>query len=189
MSITGNGGLLELARSPPAARRNSRSHACQTWLGRQDCYVPLFGHAQFPHARDCQASTEVGVKHQPKLCKASAEALSSSITRITTFEWLGREDSNLESTWNALRLQLRSLGAVTEQILSPRPDEGIDLGDAESVTGSGRVASGDMRCGPASRCGPGRTPMRVNGNRRGRGRSMRSRSRRAYSRPWCCCRC
>jgi hypothetical protein len=32
---------------------------------RKDCPVSLLGHAQFPHVRECQASTEVGVKPQP----------------------------------------------------------------------------------------------------------------------------
>jgi hypothetical protein len=36
-------------------------------------HVPLFSHAQLLHARECQASAETPVRHQPKLCKESAE--------------------------------------------------------------------------------------------------------------------
>jgi hypothetical protein len=33
---------------------------------RQHGAIPLLSHAQLPHARECQESTEVGVNHQPK---------------------------------------------------------------------------------------------------------------------------
>src|SRR5439155_21190844 len=32
-------------------------------------------HAHLPHARECHASTEVAVAHQPKVCNPSAEGL------------------------------------------------------------------------------------------------------------------
>ncbi len=58
---------------------------------RLDCLVPLFRHADFPHVRECQASAETGVKHQPKLCQGSAEPRLSGISRISTSGLAGEE--------------------------------------------------------------------------------------------------
>ena len=51
---------------------------------RQNRPVPLLSHAQLPHARECQESPEVGVKHQPKNRQASAEGVLSPISRNST---------------------------------------------------------------------------------------------------------
>src|SRR5438309_9376768 len=51
---------------------------------RHDRLVSLLSHAQLLHARECQASAETAVRHQPKLCKASAEHVKSCISRIRT---------------------------------------------------------------------------------------------------------
>jgi hypothetical protein len=40
--------------------------------------------------RECQESTEVAVNHQPKTCKASAEAQLSGINRGNTTTFVGR---------------------------------------------------------------------------------------------------
>jgi hypothetical protein len=53
------------------------------------------GHAQLPHSKECQGSTEVGVKHQPKHCQASPETEMSTISRGNTREMRPRQDSNL----------------------------------------------------------------------------------------------
>jgi len=47
------------------------------------------------HARECQASAETAVRHQPKLCKASAEDDLSPISRTRT---QNLEPKNLEPT-------------------------------------------------------------------------------------------
>src|SRR2546423_13458846 len=51
---------------------------------RHDRLVPLLSHAQLLHARECQASAETAVRHQPKLCKASAEHVLSCFSRNRT---------------------------------------------------------------------------------------------------------
>jgi hypothetical protein len=43
--------------------------------------IPLLGHVQLPHLKECQGSTEVTVEHQPKHCQASPEDKTSSINR------------------------------------------------------------------------------------------------------------
>src|SRR5439155_4109136 len=51
-------------------------------------------HAQLLHARECQASAETAVRHQPKLCKASAEHVLSCFSRNRTEIWSRRPDSD-----------------------------------------------------------------------------------------------
>ena len=51
---------------------------------RHDRLVPLLSHAQLLHARECQASAETSGRHQPKLCRASAEHVLSCISRTRT---------------------------------------------------------------------------------------------------------
>src|SRR5437588_783038 len=61
---------------------------------RHDRLVPLLSHAQLLHARECQASAETAGRHQPKLCKASAEHVLSCVSRIRTWGISGRRVSN-----------------------------------------------------------------------------------------------
>src|SRR5215472_16348120 len=63
---------------------------------RHHCLVSLLTHAQVPHEPDCRESTELGVVYQPKLCRPSADAVFTSISRSHTWLWLGRKDSNLQ---------------------------------------------------------------------------------------------
>src|SRR6266566_2642893 len=51
---------------------------------RRGRLVPLLSHPQLLHARECQASAETPVRHQPKLCKASAEHVLSCFSRRST---------------------------------------------------------------------------------------------------------
>src|SRR5713226_2923367 len=53
---------------------------------RQDRFVPLLRHAYLPHARECHASTEVAVTHQPKVWSASADGLLMHVSRTCTTE-------------------------------------------------------------------------------------------------------
>src|SRR5229473_4909758 len=55
---------------------------------RQDCFVPLLRHAHLPHARECHASTEVAVTHQPKVWSASPDGLLMHVSRTSTRNWL-----------------------------------------------------------------------------------------------------
>ena len=51
---------------------------------RQHRLIALLSHRKLPHARECQGSAEIGVKHQPKHCQASPEDDLSSISRSNT---------------------------------------------------------------------------------------------------------
>src|SRR5439155_25835794 len=51
-------------------------------------------HAHLPHARECHASTEVAVAHQPKACNPSAECLLTPPSRTCTKNSCRRRDSN-----------------------------------------------------------------------------------------------
>src|SRR5438128_2438229 len=61
---------------------------------RHDRLVPLLSHAQLLHARECQASAETAVRHQPKLRKASAEHVLSCLSRIRTIRDSPHPDLN-----------------------------------------------------------------------------------------------
>src|SRR6267378_5569678 len=78
----------------PLANRALPNTVCQPPAieGRHDRLVPLLSHAQLLHARECQASAETAVRHQPKLCKASAEHVLSCFSRIRTTKKSGRRD-------------------------------------------------------------------------------------------------
>ena len=54
---------------------------------RQHGLIPLLGHAQLPHHRECQQSAEVAVNHQPKQCQPSTEGRTSPIRRSNTHGW------------------------------------------------------------------------------------------------------
>src|SRR5947208_8521397 len=82
-----------------------------SWLATQNCSTVLImmsqalpalcwmtftflvsdcSHAQLLEARECQASAETAVRHQPKRCKASAEHVLSCFSRIRTPKWSPR---------------------------------------------------------------------------------------------------
>src|SRR6267378_1263165 len=99
----------------PLANRALLHTVCQppTTQDRHDRLVPLLSHAQLLHARECQASADTAVRHQPKLCKASAEHVLSCISRNRTGNESGRRDSNSRPpTWKA--------GALPTELLPRR---------------------------------------------------------------------
>src|SRR5207253_62139 len=71
--------------------RSDLAHGATLADDTQHCLIPLFSHAQLPHGRDCDESTEPGETDQPKVWDASAEGLSGRVNRTTTRDWLGRE--------------------------------------------------------------------------------------------------
>src|SRR6202043_1375803 len=74
--------MHRLPAHPPVSRH--LRHRPTVAEDRYDRLVPLLSHAQLLHAQECQASAETGVRHQPKLCKASAEHVLSCISRTRT---------------------------------------------------------------------------------------------------------
>jgi hypothetical protein len=56
------------------------------------------------HAHECQASAETRVRHQPKLCKASAEGVLSPISRIRTKK--GQPTVGFEPTTRCLQIRI-----------------------------------------------------------------------------------
>src|SRR2546429_8033483 len=81
-----------------------------------DRLVSLLSHAQLLHARECQASAETAVRHQPNLCKASAEHVLSCFSRIRTSGGGGAKETRT--------LDLRNASAALCQ-LSYRPGSGL----------------------------------------------------------------
>src|SRR5467141_3214140 len=72
-------GFPAVPAGVPLANRALLNAVCQppATEDRHDRRVRLLSHAQLLHARECQASAETPVRHQPKLCKASAEHVLS----------------------------------------------------------------------------------------------------------------
>src|SRR2546429_3932102 len=95
-------------------------------------------HAQLLEARECQAAAETAVRHQPKLCKASAEHVLSCLSRIRTEAWSGRRDSNSRHRpWEGRALPTELLphgkpdfSIALPQFLAHRPDDHDQLRDA-----------------------------------------------------------
>src|SRR5258708_30608908 len=106
--------------------------------------VPLLSHAQLPHGRECRESAEVGVAHQPKLCRASAEDLLGRFSRSCTTGWWARLASNQRpADYESAALTRLSYGP---QLRKPTGDR-----DRSESSGAGRTGTprgGQGRVGP-----------------------------------------
>src|SRR5205823_8715824 len=79
-------------------------------------------HAQLLEARECQASAETAVRHQPKLCKASAEHVLSCFSRNRTKSGAdGRIRTGDPLFTKQLLCQLSYVGVRTDYMRGLRP--------------------------------------------------------------------
>ena len=98
--IPGQPHMQRLPRHPEPRRRDL--HRVALGDHRQHRQIPLLGHAQFPHDRECHQSAEVAVTQQPKHWEASSEGETSPIRRSHTKTCVRRQ--GLEPRTRGLRV-------------------------------------------------------------------------------------